>query len=431
MEDANAYYSRDQRAVLFGYLPAAGGLPALYTCLAHDVIAHEVTHAVLDGLRPRLTEPGLPDQPAFHEALADIVAILSVFNQADVVKNLLDVSRSGTIPNRFADADELKNTPLLGLAEQLGQRLSTDRATALRRSVELPATTEWQTDPAFADPHRLGEVLVAAVMHTLVRVWSERIADFKSNRGMDADRVAEEGAKAAGHVLAMCLRALDYMPPVELEYSDVVDSILTADERVAPEDDHHYRDTLSTSFAAFGIVVPEQGIVDYDKTSIKMHYGHLNFNALRTAPEEVYRFLWANADLLGIDLSFPTRVERVIQATRVGPDGLVVNEVLADYTQTIETTAARLPPGMDDFGLPRDARVQIWGGGVLVFDQFGRFRLHQAKDVLDVERQNRRLRYLVEHELHDGHGNYGATTDTPIGQRFASLHGVEFPAEGW
>jgi hypothetical protein len=121
----------------------------------------------------------------------------------------------------------------------------------------------------------------------------------------------------------------------------------------------------------------------------------------------------------------------VIQATRVGPDGLVVNEVLADYTQTIETTAARLPPGMDDFGLPRDARVQIWGGGVLVFDQFGRFRLHQAKDVLDVERQNRRLRYLVEHELHDGHGNYGATTDTPIGQRFASLHGVEFPAEGW
>ena len=54
--EANAYYACEDRALLFGYVPAIEGRPT-YTCLSYDVVVHETTHAVLDGLRSRFLEP--------------------------------------------------------------------------------------------------------------------------------------------------------------------------------------------------------------------------------------------------------------------------------------------------------------------------------------------------------------------------------------
>ena len=45
---------------------------------------------------------------------------------------------------------------------------------------------------------------------------------------------------------------------------------------------------------------------------------------------------------------------------------------------------------------------------MLVFDQFGRFRLHQRQPLLDVDRQNRRLAHLFEHGVR-GAGSFGAS----------------------
>ena len=53
---ANAYYSRNRGSLLFGYFPAtddrtSGQFPGgmVFTCLSHDIVAHETTHALLDG----------------------------------------------------------------------------------------------------------------------------------------------------------------------------------------------------------------------------------------------------------------------------------------------------------------------------------------------------------------------------------------------
>ena len=83
--DANAFYSPEDQALMFGYFPRHAGGGHVFACLAHDIVAHETTHALLDGLRKRYTDPSSPQQAGFHEGFADIVALLSVFSLRDVV----------------------------------------------------------------------------------------------------------------------------------------------------------------------------------------------------------------------------------------------------------------------------------------------------------------------------------------------------------
>lgn len=435
---ADASYSRTDGAVHFGWVTPLGSRPALFTALSYDIVAHEVTHAVLDGLRPRFAEPGLPDQLAFHEALADLVALLSVFSLDGVAQRLLDpVAGRVHLGTAGARAAALMDTPLTRLAEQVGSHrrsaASDDDRPALRASGLLPPGTAWQRKAEFDAPHRRSEVVVAAFLHTLVAMGAGRLEPLAEDGdgALDAGRVAEEGVKSARHLLGMLLRALDYLPPVHLQFADVLDAVLTADTRLAPVDEHGYRSALRKAFARFGIRPPDLRILDEDgiaaptrATSLQapgIRYEHLNLLALRTSPEEVFSFLWNNADALDVDVRYPTRVDRVLASTRVGPDGLVVTEILADYTQTLRTTAGALPAGIAaPAGIARDQPVHLWGGGVLVFDQFGRFRLHQRQPLLDAARQTGVLAHLSRQGEPGGTQAFGAADADAT--RFALLH---------
>jgi hypothetical protein len=421
--ELNAYYSPEDGAILFGYLPVQGG--EVLACLSHDVVAHETTHAVLDGLRPRFAEPGLPDQPAFHEGLADVVALLSVFSLQEVVERLLGpADADGRIDRRRVTEKALRESALFGLAEEIGHAAGGERGSGIRRSIELQPSTAWRGQREFVEPHRRGEVVVAAVMVTLLDMWSGRVSPLLVADRVDRARVAEEGAKAAAHLLGMVVRGIDYLPPVELEFEDVLDSVLKADEVVAPDDDKHgYRASLEQSFAAFDIRRPAGRIVDLTLARAPV-YERMNFAALRSDPDEVFRFIWENADVFDISRDYRLHVESVEPSVRVGPDGLVVAEVVATYVQSLELTAAELRARK--VRLPRKLKdptpLQLWGGGVLVFDQFGRAKYQQTKPLNDWARQARRLDYLVSQALVDSRGRYGFTLSTPKGQRFAALH---------
>src|SRR5262249_2643565 len=81
----NAYYSPEHKALLLGYfksdIPVEGLLQGsvVFTAVSHDVVAHETTHALLDGVHRRFREATNPDVLAFHEAFADIVALFQHF----------------------------------------------------------------------------------------------------------------------------------------------------------------------------------------------------------------------------------------------------------------------------------------------------------------------------------------------------------------
>jgi hypothetical protein len=94
MRMANAYYNHEKKALLFGYFPASTDTPGenlpgeiVFTCLSIDIVAHETTHALLDGLHRRFIEATNEDTLALHEAFADIVALFQHFTYPEVIRH--------------------------------------------------------------------------------------------------------------------------------------------------------------------------------------------------------------------------------------------------------------------------------------------------------------------------------------------------------
>ena len=84
----------------------------VFTCLSHDIVAHETTHALLDGMHRQFTSRN-PDVLAFHEAFADIVALFQHFSQPEVLRHQIAGTRG-----------DLAQQNLLGeLAQQFGQAI--------------------------------------------------------------------------------------------------------------------------------------------------------------------------------------------------------------------------------------------------------------------------------------------------------------------
>jgi hypothetical protein len=101
-------------SLLLGYFQASvtsGVIPrTVFTATSHDIIAHETTHALLDGLRARFLEPTNLDIMAFHEAFADIVALFQHFTLPEALRHQIAATRG-----------DLEQQSLLGqLAAQFG-----------------------------------------------------------------------------------------------------------------------------------------------------------------------------------------------------------------------------------------------------------------------------------------------------------------------
>ena len=423
--DANAFYSERDQSLMFGYFPGANGR-MVYSCLSHDVVAHETTHALLDGLRERYSDPSSPEQAAFHEGLADIVALLSVFAVPGVVQTLLDLSSANKTNNLIArknlTIEKLRLSALLGLAEEMGQELATVRGDALRRSASMPPSTKYINDPAYLEPHLRGEILVAATMNAFLTVWSNRLKSLGEVRPgfLDRGRVVEEGANIADYLLTMAIRALDYAPPVNLEFCDYLSAVITSDREINPDDSRYqFRQILRESFKAYGIEPAAEGTTTepgvWDAPVGDLNYERTHFESMQRDPDEVFRFVWENRRQLKLNEDAYSRVLSVRPCLRIGLDGFALRETVAEYMQIINLEAGELktlkiqiPPNM-----PKTTEITLYGGGALIFDEYGRLKYHIYNHVDDAERQAQRLKYLWE---------YGFIRDGPAAFRFSSLH---------
>jgi hypothetical protein len=270
LREQNAYYSPDKIALLFGYFNADADDPAdhmpgsmVFTCLSHDVVAHETTHALLDGMHRRFLRATNHDVRAFHEGFADIIALFQHFTFTDILRQQIASTRG-----------EIRTQQnLLGqLAGQFGR--STGLRGALRDAIgHIDDTGQWvphRPDPQDYDtktePHARGAILVAAVFDAFLSIYERRTADLVrlATDGTGVlrpgavhpdlvGRLAADAAKTAQHVLTMCIRALDYCPPVDITFGEFLRAIITADVDAVANDDLNYRVAFIEAFRKRGI----------------------------------------------------------------------------------------------------------------------------------------------------------------------------------
>ena len=269
IREANSFYSPDKKALLLGYFSApkenAGhNLPGqtIFCSLSHDIIAHETTHALLDGLHRRFREATNADVLAFHEAFADIVALFQHFTLPEALR--AQIART--------QGDLGKQNMLGELAQQFGQGIG--QYGALRSAIggyddqgkwqpAIPSVKDYENA---AEPHDRGAILVAAIFEAFLNIYRRRSRDLirLATGGTGVlppgdiprdlvNRLASEASKTASHILNICIRALDYCPPVDMTFGDYVRALITADRDLVPHDPLGYRVAFIEAFRHRGI----------------------------------------------------------------------------------------------------------------------------------------------------------------------------------
>ena len=270
LREPNAYYSPLKKSVLFGYFSSTADSPGLilpgatvYTCLSHDIIAHEITHALLDGMHRRYVEATHEDSLAFHEAFADIVALFQHFTFPEVLKSQIAKTRG-----------DLASENLLGqLAQEFGKAIG--HYGSLRDALGKydQEKEKWiPTKPTpgeyllVKEPHERGAILVSTIFDMFTNIYRKRVADLQRlatggsgvlpEGSLNPDlvnRMAKEASKTASHVLNMCVRALDYSPPMDINFGDYLRALITSDFDLVEEDELDYRIGMIEAFQKRGI----------------------------------------------------------------------------------------------------------------------------------------------------------------------------------
>lgn len=405
-----AFYDSDKKEISFGWYDAgtdvAGRVPPygrIFLCLSHDVIAHEVTHALLDGLRARFDFDAHKEVGAFHEAFADLIAVLQRFSYSDVVKDAIRRT-----------AGDLQTDPAV---LRFGFQLANSEGKRVEREPDLSEC------PAKFDPtlgtYEMGTVLLSGILEALVTVYKRKAAPLvrlatggsgliEPRAALSADltdQLAHVVSRLASQFLSICIRAIDYCPPVGLDFGEYLRALVTADFELVPDDPWAYREALIDAFIRRGLY--PRGIDSLSENSLLwrapkgaelvepgLNFAELKFSGdpaspasadeLRRQAAILGRFVTdpANLEQFGLAVDGDPRlegdavdlpkVESIRSSRRVGPDGQIEFDLVAEVTQRRQVAGRGGEPGFDFFG-----------GSTVILGPRGEVRYVVSKSVKD------------------------------------------------
>lgn len=430
-EGANAGYSRDTGDLLFGYFQVRGRRAGftlkngiVCTALSHDVIVHETTHALLDGLRSSFMDPTHVDVPAFHEGFSDLVALFLHFTYPDVVERAFLEGRGSFT----------RGSLLTDVAREFGYARSAGRAEALRSGIDVDGIAAFDSDvlpsgehaPMAYDPtlepHALGSVLASAVFEAFVTIVRRKAERYFQIAGVDPQArgtaamsdallkaIAREACDVAGRFLDICIRAVDYCPPADMELGEYLRALVTADGDLETRDKWGFREALMRSFRRRDIFPDHvrfmsEDAVRWQPPGEPLAIPALAFRRLRfdgepgrpASPAELQRQAHALGRFVtdpahakhfqlvapaarlpkGIVQASPAMVQSIRVARRGAPDGRMLFDLVAEVTQSCTAQV-------------RADLFEMTGGCTVVIDPGGQVRYVIYKKLTSADRRAR------------------------------------------
>jgi hypothetical protein len=462
MVSANAFYSRRAHGILFGYFRASATNPGrnlpgqiVYTCLSHDIVVHETTHAIIDGLRQHFTERTNPDVAAFHEAFADLAALFRHFSHQETLLDAIQRT-GGMLFERTLEADAGRKTggtpnisaqiaqpnPLVELAQQFGE--ATGRGKGLRSALDTPPNV--MDIQKLFEPHARGAILVAAVFDAYFTTYLRRTADlfriYRAGGGMVgtdlpyplARLLAEEASLGAEQFFTLCVRALDYCPPMDITFGDFLRAVITSDFDLHPTDKSGIRDAFMQAFRVRGIV--PDGASSFSETAIawpqawdlppipNLEFGdpsgltpgeqHRTADALRSyfADAEVRRQF---ASLGVLDTQGTVDISSFHPVFRITEDGALRTEMVVEVVQERQVNFENGEPELGTFPM-RGGATLIIGKPTLVEAR----RQHYEKGEY-IPHGN--IRYVIGKQLQGDAGDRRQTRQRAHYQRLGLIEG--------
>jgi hypothetical protein len=237
----------------------------------------------------------------------------------------------------------------------------------------------------------------------------------------------------------MCIRAFEYLPPVDITFGDFLRAMVTADRDLLADEGADQRRLMIEAFRRRGIL-PE-GVTSLSEGALR--WPEVAGDGLATMPgDRVARTLlsdaqdfhrrthpelrraareaagkaapalqeWAsaNAQALELDPERPIEAHGFHATFRVAPSGRLVVEVVAQFTQQDDTRAD-----------PRYGGLRFRGGTTVVATAGGDVRFVIAKPIFSQARRERQLRHVERLDADDP--ALGWAADDYAGRRVARL----------
>jgi hypothetical protein len=344
----NAFYDPQNPSLNFGYFASPFRRSYVWTCLSHDIITHELGHAIFDTFRPLYINAMSDDAGALHESFSDLLAMFSALSSPAIVKHLYRETHGN-----------MRDPSLISrLAEEFGQGIFGLGMPYLRSALETVKYFE-----AGFGPHARSVVWTGAMYEILERLVKTSHPKGFGNNAAGFTEFSEALVDASRWVKGMLLRALHYTPPSDLTMPLLARLIYEADAHVYPHDDK-FREIAKAVF------VDRQLWEEAIDLQVDVTIGQ-SFRGFTDAdPTTLSRIIMRHAEVLQLPAGTVRLVNpRLVTTTRQIDN---VQDGKSSHIQTITEHYLEYSYAQNetvfDFSTGQPVTITFYGGGTLVMD---------------------------------------------------------------